>query len=84
MTPGYSLRRTGLVLERPQYAGVAELADAHDSNSCELSSCGFESHLRHCFWRFLRLESRLKSIAKPCRWLAIEDGVIITFFIVMC
>ena len=26
---------------------MAELADAHDSNSCELSSCGFDSHLRH-------------------------------------
>ncbi len=26
---------------------MAELADAHDSNSCELCSCGFDSHLRH-------------------------------------
>lgn len=28
-------------------AGVAELADAQDSGSCEVHpSCGFESHLR--------------------------------------
>ena len=37
-----------IVYTRPDgYAGVAELADAHDSNSCELRSCGFDSHLRH-------------------------------------
>ena len=36
------------------------------------------------FLRFSIPESRRKSIGKPGRWLAIEDGVIITFFIVMC
>ena len=28
-------------------AGVAELADAHDSKSCALKACRFESDLRH-------------------------------------
>src|SRR5512135_1927221 len=28
-------------------AEVAELADAHDSKSCGLCPCGFDSHLRH-------------------------------------
>ena len=36
-----------------RHAGVAELADAQDSGSCEVHpSCGFESHLRYsdCFF----------------------------------
>lgn len=30
-----------------KHAEVAELADAHDSKSCSLVECGFDSHLRH-------------------------------------
>jgi hypothetical protein len=32
-------------------AGVAEQADARDSKSCGLCSCGFDSHLRHLSWK---------------------------------
>ena len=31
----------------PQYVGMAELADASDSKSDGLTSCGFDSHYRH-------------------------------------
>ncbi len=38
-----------------RHAGVAELADAQDSGSCEdHTSCGFKSHLRQSVLRRLR------------------------------
>ena len=48
LRPNLTISRDSSILALDSGAGVAELADARDSNSRGLGPCGFDSHLRHC------------------------------------